>query len=921
MKRFRMALLGAVALVTGSQAEVLLLEGVNGYAGTKLATQAVRTDTLTGVWTGDANSIVPNGNMGMGYPLPMSALTPAGSGAFLFCYPVLSDNTGRSTGAALANTFPDSGTIYISLLGKIEPGAVGALKPDSYYAMGLTRTDSRAADASVARLEQDYGIWFGFGRDGEAACKPMVKIGNTCYPLLSDTWIHWVHLFHAKIEIGAGAEGKDRISLFCQRVDEFTGEVNYQYVIEENLNPATLEYLKVAGLCHTKSERVYFDEFRVATTYEEVIGLSEGFTVYSYNPTGVTASEATLSGRVIAYSDSHAGTQLVIDYRRNNEVDFTEEAVAEVTGAGRYTKTLTNLYGGFVYTYRFRLVKDGVTVSTSPERTFTTIGKPIVESWTLSQEQNGIHSAVSLTSVGENATLELLAGPKDGALEVVKTFTDVVAGQSYEFTWFGSDYSADYTLELRCRYPTEVGDVEMDPVQQSFAVLGVANWIGGTGARWMEALSWDIDVIPQAEIEASFNTEAELTETSAQSLVAKRLRVTAPATLDFGNSTLDAQGLWVGTPSVPGNLILRNVTLNLTADSPNANGSTDPKGIYLDKARNNTLTLAEGAIVNAGSVWMQRGTDNTGRKITVGQGAELTAQTIWLDNDKADFVVDGGKVTCTSLLRIGITRSSAGFRALVDNGGILDCSAASRIGLGTGWNATLRIQNGATATAKAINVGEGADMGGSNSITVSNATLNVTGRLALSPDARYNKNRLYVMQEGEINPTTVNIGGDLNVGAFHNNAAGGGSCHENLLSLAGGTVNVTGNLNVGGRAAKNTNNTVEVSLDTSLITASKLWMTNRSVLKMTLPAKGFRQTPIQCRTALQVFPDTSLVLDVTNFKAGRQQLISMPTTLGDGFDPTRVQIIPESRAGSIKFKQSDTAVWIEQPVGTVLLIR
>ncbi|MGN0844694.1 MAG: hypothetical protein ACI4QT_05665, partial [Kiritimatiellia bacterium] len=832
-----------------------------------------------------------------------------------------SDSTGRSTGAQLVKKLPATGRIYISCLGQIGSTASTCLSAGQAYAIGLTETDNRETTASVAQLTADKGFYFGFGRISDGSPLPFVQAGGIRVALADTLTTGASCFFLARIDIGAGADGKSVIRVQYSPSSSFDGVIEWGEPFEADLSPDAFKYLKVGGAFATKGDTAFFDEIIVADTLQEVSGLSEDAYFIAYPASNIETSSATIQTFLANYSSDLEGASLTLQYGRDKDNLDQSVTVATLPVAETVTTTITGLDAGFDYYYRWRAERDGQVLVEDILYSFETIGKPQAKTFTLTQKINTVVADIVLDSpVYDNLTVVLQYGHDAENLQTATTFTGVSAGQSLSATIENLDWGTDYIFRLTASCVTEVGTVEMNPVDQNIFIEGTATFIAETPAPWNDTASWDIATIPDytLSIDALFNTRSDVLQTSSVALSAGQIDVEAPVTFDLAGSTLQAETLQAGVTAEGAVLAVSNTVFALNTNDPGASAPITA-GVYLGAKKNTKIYFGKGTTGELGSIFMASGTDNSGRSITIADGANVSANTrIFLQNDAADFLLDNATLTASGIFRIGVTKSGSGFRFTVDNNALLDASA-TEIYVGTGNSAQLLISGGATVKATSVKVGAVNDSGAYNSVVVSNANLEVSKDIYLAPDSRYHSNRLEVY-ETEPGATRVTVDGNLNVAAEGNGYAAGGTAWTNVLHVSGGRIDVSKALQVGGKWEKNKGNQVRLTGANAMIHAANMWMTNSSILTFILPEKGYAETPIQVDGNCRLYGDTLLKIDVSDFKLARQQLISAANMNGELLEADRIMIVPESRATTVKLLQEEGGMTLINSLSTIITV-
>ncbi len=197
------------------------------------------------------------------------------------------ENRGRGIQRKFSAALPTSGTIYYRFLMKLSSNVnhyLSTLQSGGYWAGGLVKGAFNGGQDAIKALTTD-GLWMGYKKttiDGTAALSLFTRIGETDYllpfntvnttPLLS-TWS--TYIFVARIDIGAGAGGTDRVSVAVQPVASGAFSADWEWAVsdvEANLvsggTPVT--YIAFAGQYQTGGYEVAIDQFKIATSLELV---------------------------------------------------------------------------------------------------------------------------------------------------------------------------------------------------------------------------------------------------------------------------------------------------------------------------------------------------------------------------------------------------------------------------------------------------------------------------------------------------------------------------------------------------------------------------------------------------------------------------------------------------------------------------
>ena len=191
---------------------------------------------------------------------------------------------GRGIHRKFSAALPTGGTIYYRFLMKLNAATnnyLSVLQSGGYWAGGLVKSAFNGGTDAMKSLTTD-GIWMGYKKTGAAEISLFARIGETDYllpyntsntsPLLS-TWS--TYMFIAKIEIGAGAGGKDRVSIAAQPIAagafSDTWEWNVTNVEANIVSGGTpVSYIAFAGQYQTGGYEVAIDQFKIATSLDKV---------------------------------------------------------------------------------------------------------------------------------------------------------------------------------------------------------------------------------------------------------------------------------------------------------------------------------------------------------------------------------------------------------------------------------------------------------------------------------------------------------------------------------------------------------------------------------------------------------------------------------------------------------------------------
>ena len=190
---------------------------------------------------------------------------------------------GRGLYRKFSAALPTSGTVYYRFLMRLNETSdkyLATLQSGGYWAGGLVKSAFNGAQDAMKSLTTD-GLWMGYKKVG-STISLFARIGETDYllpfntadssPLLDTTS---TYVFVAKIEIGAGAGGTDRVSVAAQPIA--AGVFSREWVwavadVEANVvsGGTPVSYVAFAGQYQTGGCEVAIDQFKIATSLDLV---------------------------------------------------------------------------------------------------------------------------------------------------------------------------------------------------------------------------------------------------------------------------------------------------------------------------------------------------------------------------------------------------------------------------------------------------------------------------------------------------------------------------------------------------------------------------------------------------------------------------------------------------------------------------
>ena len=223
----------------------------------------------TGTWGAyDAGTVFMPETQALTYP--SNILLTATSGAFAIRTNGITQVDGHIQSRAITG-LPTSGTVYMSLLTRIDSTGISYLTNGMSMGMGLS-TNSMSAKLAFGALPPN-GVYFGYCSNtitgpGRAL---MLNVSGQNYCLVSNPAVNTTFFCVAKIDIGAGEGGADVVSAVVNPATMPTTPEAYTVTVTNwVLNGGSFSHLTIGGAIRTNDKRIQFDEIRVASTVFDV---------------------------------------------------------------------------------------------------------------------------------------------------------------------------------------------------------------------------------------------------------------------------------------------------------------------------------------------------------------------------------------------------------------------------------------------------------------------------------------------------------------------------------------------------------------------------------------------------------------------------------------------------------------------------
>lgn len=462
-----------------------------------------------------------------------------------------------------------------------------------------------------------------------------------------------------------------------------------------------------------------------------------------------------------------------------------------------------------------------------------------------------------------DVSVEAYMGTDTATWSAVSSWTHSVFSATYAATNSNVSAGQTYYCAFKLTYEKNSETIVKWTSTNSTTISGTVHWSGnGADTKWTTAGNWQEGLVPNAALTTHFAKDRLIYVTAGEeALASKGVYVTQGTTVwDFQpETTLAMTYLHVGEKDkTTANLIVTNGVINSTGSVAfdYSNGSLQLSGtkatygvkLYQTKVGNTTLKLTDGASLKM-PAYDSAGDASGGDTFFIGEGSSLlftggsdysTPSTI---PKNSTITIDGGAWTNYNQQSFATDANSTG-RIIVKNGGVYShrpsnklSSTKKPLSLGGRGHTYITVTDGGVfEDLYELRFGDATDAyAGSSEIAITNGTLKCAGAITIGRDSRC-KTNYKVTVAGE--DGLLEAKGGLTLGST-SYAGGtertGGSA---MLLVDGGTVNVTGALNVGAEHERVTD-TLKVLGSTAKVTAGSIACTTNAVVKFVVPANGF----------------------------------------------------------------------------------
>lgn len=463
-----------------------------------------------------------------------------------------------------------------------------------------------------------------------------------------------------------------------------------------------------------------------------------------------------------------------------------------------------------------------------------------------------------------NAMVEAYMGMDTASWTAISNWTHTVERATYAATNNQVSAGSAYYCAFKMIYEKDNETIVKWTSTNSVAVNGEVHWRGnGADTNWSTVENWKEGLVPSSALTAKFDKGGTNVVTAGgEELSARGVYVTQGTTIwDFQpETTLAMTYLHVGAndAKTAANLIVTNGVINASGSIAfdYSNGSFQLSGtkatygvkLYQTKVGNTTLKLTDGASLEM-PAYDSAGDASGGDTFFIGEGSSLvinggdgnsTPSTI---PKSSTITIDGGAWTNYNQQSFATDANSTG-RIIVENGGVYSHRPSNKLSStkkplslgGRGHTYITVIDGGVFEDLYEFRFGDGTDnYAGSSEIAITNGTFKCAGAMTIGRDSRCKANyKVTVAGEDGL----LEAKGGLTLGST-SYAGGtertGGSA---MLLVDGGTVNVTGALNVGAEHER-VQDTLKVMGSTAKVTAGSIACTTNAVVKFVVPEGGF----------------------------------------------------------------------------------
>jgi hypothetical protein len=379
----------------------------------------------------------------------------------------------------------EDGDLYIRMLLKIDAKAAGKLvakealtnADGGYFGFGLCQ--SSGSDYNLLRTTASafsFCIWK--NTNSELCLSVSVTDANkvnTSYPIITGISLDTTYICYAKIQVGAGTDGKEIIQVGAADSQEYAGTKDFVQITDGSNSFETdfitsssyPRVMAVSGPYGTNKGRFLADELLVATREDDLFILDGVYVVYA-DEEG-TANSNSFSSQYKIVSDDGVMSNASIVYSTDETFSNAyTNSVGSSLVAGVYNFEILNLEPETTYFYKV-IIDKGSEQAESEVMNFKTVGNPklsvseqvegrkvtFTADLTEAALENGIATAVSVfyQEQGAEEWIELKLGEFDSPVQESVAVDGLTYGIEYNYYAKASVVLAD-GRELACVTPT-----------------------------------------------------------------------------------------------------------------------------------------------------------------------------------------------------------------------------------------------------------------------------------------------------------------------------------------------------------------------------------------------------------------------------------------------------------------------------------
>lgn len=766
---------------------------------------------------------------------------------------------------------------------------------------------------------------------------------------------------YAKVTVGAGTDGKDKIEAMAVPVSSYNPEITFSVATEAKLiggdgtgAPNALNF--ALGSYTVQKGPVLFDEFALATSAKDILKLVEAGapnlkdSALTRAPTGYSATSELTSAAaqvaVLADDGTNApvrfdGGEIALgeDGKAAVVVPFTTATLAENTGyrislvAENEVGAVTNVVGD-IYTGAVSIAKTQDGNEDGPVNAQFTVSIPVASAYdhTIGYTLGNPDAAgVSFKPLSGSVTIP--AGETSVVIEVEPLVNPVAEDQpvalilsmgAYEVSETASRAAASIVnLELPEGYTTWIaaakGDASVEDSWSAGAPSATNPLMPRIDGRFSNAeINWNIEpwtedgVLPAIAFRDytgvfQFNTRTPTTVRQGEELFeVGKLAVGSSRSTKL---VLDGGTYQVNGPVSIGNLGPANVSVTLT----NATLRTTDQIISAGSSSGHEIHFAKGSVgviptLNFGSSNSSSGSS----KFIVDEGADVTFGAMNIATCNNQIIVEG-EVTNNGALSLSTrgNNSQNGSSLTIRKTGHFVQKGTCKVCCWYGASCNV-LEGGRLDVTNGILIGCEGDSGKWGRLVVSNATV-TAGSVSVCSDDRHEQQSLYLYADpGET--STITTTGGLEMSPEGTNCRNGKS---NAVRVRGGHLNLGGAIRVGTPFTTEQGNVFDIARVNSKVTATGATFNNNSNLKFTLDAKPFDETPFQMTGPLTFNHTSKLVIDASKAKGGKYPLITASSITG--LDDTEIELIPAKHQTTVF--RTDTSIGVKVKTTCVIIVR